>query len=95
MCRRCSECNGASHHWIYNSVFGNESEERENNAVTHVCKHCNAVGIECEECNGEGVVDSGGVQPWGEWINVPCPECNGEGVVLCGGGDVVFSRSST
>lgn len=29
----------------------------------------------CGTCGGEGVVDSGGQTPWGEWVNVPCPEC--------------------
>lgn len=29
----------------------------------------------CSTCNGEGTVDSGGVTPWGEWVNLPCPEC--------------------
>lgn len=26
-------------------------------------------------CGGSGVVDSGGQEPWGQFINVPCPEC--------------------
>lgn len=32
-------------------------------------------GSKCPECGGIGVVDSGGVQPWGEFIDVPCPAC--------------------
>ena len=45
----------------------------------------------CSICNGEGVVDSGGSNPWGEWINVPCPECCPDTVaktgtcIACGG----------
>ena len=34
-----------------------------------------AGSVECEYCGGEGVVDSGGVTPWGEGINVPCGAC--------------------
>ena len=30
------------------------------------------LGLECDNCDGSGAVDSGGVTPWGECINVPC-----------------------
>jgi len=33
----------------------------------------------CEVCGGDGAVDSGGVQPWGEAIFVKCGHCNGTG----------------
>lgn len=29
----------------------------------------------CGHCGGAGVVDSGGQNPDGSWINVPCPMC--------------------
>lgn len=29
----------------------------------------------CGNCGGHGVVDSGGVTPWGAPINLPCPAC--------------------
>lgn len=29
----------------------------------------------CSTCDGSGLVDSGGVTPWMEAIDVPCPEC--------------------
>lgn len=29
----------------------------------------------CGSCDGSGAVDSGGVTPWGQGINMPCPEC--------------------
>ena len=32
------------------------------------CNESNA----CPKCNGTGEADSGGVQPWGEGINIPC-----------------------
>lgn len=31
-----------------------------------------AEAVTCPKCNGTGMADSGGVQPWGEPINVPC-----------------------
>lgn len=34
----------------------------------------------CGICNGEGVVDSGGYYPWGEWIFVKCGACDGTGI---------------
>jgi len=37
-----------------------------------------AVTALCGTCGGEGVVDSGGQNPDGSWINVPCPECRGQ-----------------
>lgn len=30
----------------------------------------------CGTCGGNGMVDSGGATPWGEWIQKPCPECS-------------------
>lgn len=34
---------------------------------------------ECSECGGAGVVDSGGVTPWGTGIGIECPACHGTG----------------
>jgi hypothetical protein len=31
----------------------------------------------CQRCGGSGEQDSGGVQPWGEGINIPC-DCDRE-----------------
>ena len=33
----------------------------------------------CPECRGDGVIDSGGVMPWGEHINIGCELCKGVG----------------
>lgn len=30
------------------------------------------LGLGCGECGGKGVVDTGAVQPWGEFIEAPC-----------------------
>lgn len=69
-CRRCSDCEGASHHWLPNGNFGNDpsnphDEEDYNVQATHLCKHCPVFGMECEACQGEG-----------------CDSCEHEGVVL-------------
>lgn len=73
-CRRCTECDGMEHHWLDNSAFGNGKVEGALKEFTHVCKHCDAVGVVCGDCDGSGrcPVDpvSGGC----------CTTCSGEGV---------------
>jgi hypothetical protein len=70
-----------SHHWVYNGSFGDESEEAENNAVTHICKHCEVVGNECGECDGDGYSRKASLG------DEPCAGCDGEGVVVVGRGE--------
>jgi hypothetical protein len=53
-CRRCSDCEGMSHHWMDNPDFGSEGQDAEHPEATHICKHCEVVGVECEWCDGEG-----------------------------------------
>lgn len=82
-CRRCSVCEGASHHWLDNPDFGNDQNppsdaEPYNSEATHVCKHCDALGMECEACDGSGV--DAGMELSGE--DETCSECKGEGVIL-------------
>ena len=90
MCRRCSDCDGYSHHWLYNGAFGDEREE--NNEAAYVCKHCNALGDECGECRGDGCdPNPSDRDKCGD--PDPCPECDGEGVVLVAGGDLVYAGS--
>jgi DnaJ-class molecular chaperone len=76
-CRRCSECEGSTHHWLDNDDFGNAEDDAEGpTGNSHVCKHCDVVGDECEECGGSGEqIDEGG------GFNFACPTCVGEGVV--------------
>lgn len=31
---------------------------------------------QCPTCGGIGGIDSGGMTPWGEGINIPCPSCS-------------------
>lgn len=87
MCRRCSECEGMSHHWMENTSFGDDDEIKENNSTTHLCKHCDAMGDECEECFGDGYDP---LAPEDEEDPAPCQNCNGEGVLL-----VAVGKSST
>jgi hypothetical protein len=48
-CRRCLVCEGYTHHWI------EDCEETEDlPAYSHVCTHCDAVGLWCAVCGGEG-----------------------------------------
>lgn len=44
------------------------------NAAKAICtlKSKPAPRKDCPECSGSGMRDSGGVQPWGEHIDVPC-----------------------
>lgn len=36
----------------------------------------------CPGCDGTGVVDSGGVTPWGTGIDIACPCCGGDGETI-------------
>ena len=54
--------------------------------VSHIGGPCLRCGqrfdgpfVDCPHCDGTGVVDSGGVSPWGEWLNDVCTACNGTG----------------
>jgi hypothetical protein len=48
-CRRCTVCDGYTHHWI------KHCEETEDiPSFSHVCKHCDAVGLYCSVCQGNG-----------------------------------------
>ena len=84
MCRRCSECKNSSHHWIYNSAFGDDPDSRENAETSHVCKHCDACGNACEDCGGDGVAFDIVGEPG---ITRQCLTCEGEGVILVSGGN--------
>jgi len=82
-CRRCDECRYNSHHWIYNPGFCDEgNEEYPHSEASHICKHCDAIGMLCEECGGDGQLDSGGTNERGDWISLPCETCKCEGVVI-------------
>jgi hypothetical protein len=71
-CRRCSECDGATHHWIDNDeAYGEEDP-------SHACKHCDATGDECETCGGDGER----ISPDGHNLGL-CLACDGYGVVEC------------
>jgi hypothetical protein len=48
VCRRCTMCAGMQHHWI------DDPPDVDPLPYTHVCKHCEVVGMWCEECETEG-----------------------------------------
>lgn len=39
----------------------------------------------CGTCDDTGSIDSGGVTPWGESIEISCPDCHGRKIVAAGG----------
>lgn len=85
VCRRCADCRNARHHWLDNDDFGNDPDEAEDPVdVTHVCKHCPALGMECEACDGSGSalgLDAA-MEAIGRGENPPdCSVCGGEGVI--------------
>jgi hypothetical protein len=43
--------------------------------MTHRITYQMAVTALCGTCGGTGMVDSGGQDQSGKWIDVPCPEC--------------------
>jgi hypothetical protein len=55
-CRRCTVCDGMTHHWI------EHIEESDPPTYSHACKHCLAVGMICDECD-EGLDEDGEICP--------------------------------
>jgi len=78
-CRRCTECEGRSHHWLEDpEAFDDQWRELPGE---YACKHCDQRGEECPECGGDG----------GQWLDddgadvaLNCPCCKGEGVIPVG-----------
>lgn len=81
-CRRCSECEGMSHHWTPDPMAPDDDNWEPGD---YACKHCEQRGDECGECEGTG---------WGPYIAAyvaggeiigpdcePCKTCKGEGVL--------------
>jgi hypothetical protein len=46
LCKRCSDCRNASHHWL--------ADPQDDGRFNYVCKHCCAVGKVCPTCDGAG-----------------------------------------
>lgn len=70
-CRRCSECEGMSHHWLPNPDYCNDEAPEELQYAGWICKHCNAVGDDCGSCYGIGITED----------EEDCHDCEGEGVI--------------
>lgn len=89
-CRRCSDCQGAEHHWMPNPDFGNgeelgpewdDSEKPDRPDYAFVCKHCPAVGGECQACHGEGMPDDEDDEFDETEFFEDCEACGGSGVI--------------
>lgn len=50
-CRRCSECDGMSHHWIPDPMDPSDPDYLPGD---YACKHCEQRGDCCDECSEEG-----------------------------------------
>jgi hypothetical protein len=61
----CKTCGGRG--YVQAGLAGEQLER---------CPDCNTAP--CSVCHGEGVIDSGGVTPWGAEILLPCPDCERE-----------------
>ena len=76
-CRRCTECIGASHHWIADPQADPDLPE-------YGCKHCSQRGCECSACggagrplcNGEGVIATSTAEHSIEQAQYSCFNCN-------------------
>lgn len=69
-----------------NNAFGDRPAPGRITSVTHLCKHCDALGNECEACGGDGCASETAaelmIDPVHGMAPAPCSTCNGEGVVL-------------
>jgi hypothetical protein len=78
-CRRCSECEGMSHHWIADPI---DPDHPEYVPGDHACKHCDQRGDGCDLCAGDGRLLDDELS----FDDAPiCPNCNGEGVLPVSG----------
>lgn len=68
VCRRCSECRGAQHHWLHGE--GGFDERTGRPLFDYGCKHCPALANTCNACD-EGVMNDGD----------RCEQCGGTGVI--------------
>jgi hypothetical protein len=76
-CRRCTECEGADHHWLQGEVDFDETTGAPLFDAEYGCKHCEAVGAPCEACGADPEFDEAPPDP-------DCAECNATGIVVVG-----------
>jgi len=70
VCRRCSECQGRSHHWGWHAC-------EQWPCGFYWCQHCPATGIECIECGGQGCEQCNGEGVQEVALENPC-SCRGD-----------------
>ena len=59
-CRRCSVCDGATHHWMV------DTDEQDPPRWDYACKHCPVIGNSCTTCDGDDEADPDCVACHGE-----------------------------
>ena len=77
-CRRCSECEGMTHHWLP------DCDDAVPPTYTAVCKHCEAVGDECPVCaDNEDDLEEDDLEEDEEELEAAelCRCCHGAGIV--------------
>lgn len=80
-CRRCTECEGRTHHWIPD-LHDSEDLDDEDRLLqgAYGCKHCDQRGEECPVCGGEGGEYLDPDEAPNSWFEL-CGCCKGEGVI--------------
>lgn len=51
-CRRCSECEGAEHHFLEHCDDPAATPAGEEPFAGYICKHCEQKADMCDECSG-------------------------------------------
>lgn len=58
-------------------MFNKNTQNKTENSSVNSVGFSELLAEKCTYCDHSGMVDSGGVTPWGECIEIPCPECEG------------------
>jgi hypothetical protein len=74
-CRRCSECEGRTHHWMADPHDPDNADDEDRELPGDFgCKHCEQRGDECGDCEGAYPLEI-------DEEAALCLTCGGEGVV--------------
>ncbi len=85
-CRRCTECEGRTHHWFPDPHDRADLDDEDRLLKgAYGCKHCDQRGEECPVCGGEGgdynFPDREISEEEYEDFHELCGCCKGEGVI--------------